>query len=505
MQNQWDSILKIALTGQLSPQKHGTILREQLNFFGIKTSKNLSTEKILLKNIAAFSRLQKTALTLPKFALEPIQTALPAVSSMISSTKKKQIKKAINFNYNSILIELLIKINLENKVLAPTILPLILNYCSNKKQFKKLLSSCLGQRGLWLASLRKDWNLFLPLDITDQSIFEYGEEEERLAIIEAVRLQEPTQAFAWIQAVWTSESFGFKGKLLKILELNLSSKETIFLEKCLTDKRKNVRDIAAQLLSQIEDSPLVVRMQTLLEKLVIYSPQTQQFTISLPKSCTKAMQKDGVAPRKKIFKNQGVKASQLAQIIAKIPPTYWEDLTKKNPQELLKIISKTEWFAIFVWAWAKAALQHKNEAWILAIYIFKKNTLYQYHWKLIPLDFLNQQLPNHLFNTIALRYIEDKQMDLLSINNPLIDLLLLENQNWSIPLAKAVMDYIQNILCNNNSQLSFEWTIKSILKRAAFVVPPSIYFSLQSWNNFPNYWQRDIDNFLSILKFRAEI
>lgn len=502
MENKWNELVKMTLTGQLSKQKSTAFLSQ----FTIAHDKKASVEKTTLQAIASFSFLHKSSQTFKKNAQLVSPKDTEPYQNIISIDREKQISYAIRHNYHSILIEILNQIKKNKESISFALLPQLLDYSYGNSKLKKALQPCLGSRGIWLAKLNDNWQSFLPIDANDTTPFFYGTELERLDFIEKFSSQNPIKARELIEEVWENEHFIFKEKLLKIIALHLSKNDIPFLENCLEEKRKNVRLAAAQLLGKLPQSPLAKRIKLLVKELVIFDNSKNKFEVILPLHCTKAMKKDGIICNIKHIKSQGEKANQLAQIITKTPLDWWTTTSKKKPEELLQIIAKTTWNTIFVWAWAWAAKNQGNKTWILALNEFRKNYWYQYQWEDVSLDFINEGLPNNLFNQIALSFAIDAKDDFLDKNPILINLLLQEGQTWDSPLTVLIIQKIQNAIATGS--YAFEWNIKAILKRAAFVSPPKLYFQLKkSWgqNTNWNHWQTDIDTFLSILQLRAEI
>lgn len=504
--NAWQELVRQALIGNISSKKISPLLLEQFRQYGLNLSPNQAPETILLKAAAIQNKLYSVAQIPPSIPSETGQIAPEETLDYCHSQRRYQLQYILKHRYDEMLTEFLDLLKDHCQIIAPDLLPELLNYGVKRPHIQTLIIACIGNRGHWLAQFSEDWSYAQIINKTDD-VFFYGKHEERLNFLRKIRSETPDRVLDLLEQVWDSEGFSTKASFLKILQHNLSSKDEAFLNTALEDNRQEVRNQAAILLALIPESQLVQRMQDLASQLVTYDPKKEAITVGLPASCTKKMKLDGIAPRQIFIKDHGPKANQLAQIIAKIPPQWWEKMFCKNPQELFLLAAKTEWKNVFVWGWAMAAKNFQSEDWIVACHRFYLETFFRHNWSNFSIDFLYQDLPNNLFNTLAGEYLKTDNRPTLSDDHPIVSFLLAEGQSWNEDITKKIIKRIKNTI--EQDTYVFHWSIKAVIKRAAFSIPPKLYELVKEGWPTQSYgwhsWQKEVDAMLSILKVRQEV
>lgn len=504
--NAWQELVRQALIGNISSKKISPLLLEQFQQYGLNLSPNQAPEAILLKAAAIQNKLYSVAQIPPSIPSELGQIAPEETLEYCHIQRRYQLQYILKHRYDEMLIELLDLLKDRCQIIPPDLLPELLNYGIKRPLTQALIIACIGNRGHWLAPFSENW-AYVQSSTETEEVFFYGKQEERFNFLRKVRLDDPTRALQLLEQVWDSESFNTKASFLKVLQQNLSPSDEAFLNTALEDNRQEVRSQAAILLALIPSSQLVQRMQTLVSQLVIYDASKENIQVALPATCTKRMKTDGIAPRQTFIKDHGPKANQLAQIIAKIPPEWWEKQLNKTPQELFVLAAKTEWKNVFVWGWAMAAKNFQSEAWIVACHQFYLDTFFRHNWSNFSIDFLYQDLPNDLFNTLAGEYLKTDSRPTLSDDHPIVSFLLAEGQSWNETMTKKIIQRIKNTI--EQDTYVFHWNIKAVIKRAAFSIPPKLYEVVKEGWPTQSYgwhsWQKEVDTMLSILKVRQEI
>lgn len=505
--NAWQELVRQALIGNISNKKIAPLLMEQLQGYGLSFSSDEVSERLLLKVAAMQHKLYTTAQIPNTTVLEEECIAPEEKLPYCHPQRRYQLQYILKYKYDDILLELLQLVAQKEQILLPDILPELLSYGSSKAYLHQAICACIGARGAWLAQFSEEWKYAQQQTIEDENIFFYGKLDERCQYLRWVHQQAPLKAIDLLNQVWDSEGFMTKASFIRILGENLVDSDEPFLEAALTDKRQEVRLPAANLLAQLPHSRLVQRMQALAEQFISYNPKKDFLNIELPPACTNLMKKDGIAPRQIFIKDHGPKANQLAQIIGKIPPTWWEKKYYKTPQQLLHLAAKTEWKNVLVWGWAMAAKNFQATEWILACHRFYLDTFFKHNWSNFSIDFLYQDLDNDLFNHLAEEYLKVDKDSALSDDHPIVTFLLAEGQQWNVSISKKVIQRIKKTI--QQESYVFHWSVKAVLKRAAFSIPASLYKDIKGGWPTQSYawhsWQKEIENMLSILQLRYEI
>lgn len=106
---------------------------------------------------------------------------------------------------------------------------------------------------------------------------------------------------------------------LDALRTGLSAADEPFLEEALTDRSRNVRATAAELLSALPDSALAGRMAARARSCVSLGPEG--ITVEAPYACDPAMERDGVAAKPP--NGRGERSWWLGQLVDAAPLSMW--------------------------------------------------------------------------------------------------------------------------------------------------------------------------------------
>lgn len=152
------------------------------------------------------------------------------------------------------------------------LLPALLDAARARTDLRPHVLAFAGPRGLWLAGLNPEWRFALRASsrgaqrpgIEDpeavRRLWEEGLFAERVALLGAVREQDPGAARALLAGTWATERAEDRLMFLDSLRSGLSGADEAFLEEALADRSRNVRATAAELLSALPNSALARRM-----------------------------------------------------------------------------------------------------------------------------------------------------------------------------------------------------------------------------------------------------
>ncbi len=231
---------------------------------------------------------------------------------------------------------------------------------------RPLISSVAGPRGAWLAAQRDDWRMFadvVPADVVlDESAWSEGTPGERVAYLTSVRRADPERARDLVRETWPQEAPAERAAFLGVLVDGLDRGDEEFCEAALTDRRKEVRDVAARLLAGLDGSAYQQRMAV--RALACVSRSGRRLAVEPPAECDAAMKRDGIEAKPPA--GVGARAWWLDQIVSATPLATWAALDD-SPTDLVARKVIDEWAPTLHRAWGRAAVRSGDVAWALAL------------------------------------------------------------------------------------------------------------------------------------------
>jgi hypothetical protein len=270
-----------------------------------------------------------------------------------------------------------------------------------------------------------------------------------------------------------------------------------FLETCLDDKRKEVRDAARGLLLRLENSRFVGRMWARVRPLVRLKSKFlggDALEVSLPENLDSAAKRDGLGGpllRKKL----GEKANWLAQMLALVPPALWNKEFGKPPEKLVALALACEWKEPLLLGWQSAAIGARDAAWAEAIAPL---------WATRP-EARGLLEADNIGALVMLMKVEKVEALVTSLKlddkNLLVSLLEKFERPWTVKMARTVVQSAQR------QSGEFRNNLPQALPGFARWMPPELADEFSSgWAAEPKgYWPAKIDEFLAILRFRNEM
>ncbi len=207
----------------------------------------------------------------------------------------------------------------------------------------------VGQRGRFVASRNREWNWVHAAVAVEAGSSDAGEiSAERLAaadslgrssLVAAWRLRDPQAARDAVIATWASESAADRRDFTLALRNGLSASDEPFLERCLDDRGKTVREAAQSLLPLIPTSAFVTRMTSRLES-VVKTKRFPRFSIDveLPEeSLDEAANRDGL-----VLSATKARAELLRQIVAAVPVRWWAERCDRSLEEVIAALRRID-------------------------------------------------------------------------------------------------------------------------------------------------------------------
>ncbi|MFK4067403.1 DUF5691 domain-containing protein [Streptomyces sp. NPDC029674] len=273
----------------------------------------------------------------------------------------------------------------------PELLPALLNAARGRTDLRPQALIFAGPRALWLARLNPDWKFALratpgggvALPSTDdvpgvRQLWEEGLFAERVALLTALRADTGTgtgtgtgnarMALDLLTSTWPTERAEDRLMFLDSLRTGLSPEDEPFLEQALTDRSRNVRSTAAELLSALPESALAGRMAARAASCVAvdHTSNTPTLTVEAPHECDAGMERDGVVPKPPA--GRGERSWWLGQLVESAPLATWPPrLGHRTPTEIVALPVADDWRGELHAAWCRAAVRQRDVDWSRAL------------------------------------------------------------------------------------------------------------------------------------------
>jgi len=155
---------------------------------------------------------------------------------------------------------------------------------------------------------------------------------------------------------------------LDSLRTGLCPEDEPFLEQSLSDRSRNVRATAAELLSALPGSALAARMAVRAAACVSVD-QTRgapAITVEAPRECDVSMERDGVVP--KAPTGRGERSWWFGQLVEATPLGTWPGrLGGRTPREIVALPVADDWQGELHAAWCRAAVRQRDAEWARAL------------------------------------------------------------------------------------------------------------------------------------------
>ncbi|MEU4263950.1 DUF5691 domain-containing protein [Streptomyces argenteolus] len=260
------------------------------------------------------------------------------------------------------------------------LLPALLDAARARTDLRPHVLAFAGPRGLWLAGLNPEWKFALraspggvhrPGTEDPEAVHRLWEEglfAERVALLGAVRAEDPAAARALLATTWAAERAEDRLMFLDSLRTGLSGDDEAFLEEALADRSRNVRATAAELLSALPDSALARRMADRATSCV--NPERSDAAVSVaveaPHECDAAMQRDGVVEVPP--SGRGERSWWLGQLVEASPLAVWrERFGGRTAREIVALPVADDWGPELHAAWCRAAVRQRDPDWARAL------------------------------------------------------------------------------------------------------------------------------------------
>jgi hypothetical protein len=260
-------------------------------------------------------------------------------------------------------------------------LPDLLDKGRSDRSIRPYIARAAGRRGAWLALQNPDWAYLLTeseASVDEVADWETGTRGQRVAFLTSLRLRDAAAARALLGQGWAKETAPDRAAFLATFEHGLSGADEEFLESALDDRGKDVRQLAADLLSLLPGSRYAARMAGRARGLIRPEQRTVRLRsqtwvwVSPPEDHDDEMARDGIpfhpagsfAPGDQ---RVGTRAAWLREILARTPLATWTELFGLPAMEVVCLPVIDDFARDVHLGWARAALRQRNAEWARAL------------------------------------------------------------------------------------------------------------------------------------------
>ncbi|GIF70198.1 hypothetical protein Ais01nite_82330 [Asanoa ishikariensis] len=249
----------------------------------------------------------------------------------------------------------------------PETLPVLLDLGRRDTGLRPALGAVAGRRGHWLAQRQADWRYFRDVGgeaaAADSQDWLTGTPGERLAYLVALRAGDPAKGLELLTETFDAEPPHDRVLLLGALDTGLDLRDEALIEHALDDRRREIRQIAAELLRKLPGSALGARMATRTAASVRFADGA--LVVSAPSTIDGAMLRDDVDPSPP--RGVGLGAWLLEEIVSATPLEFWTTLTGRDPGGVLASPVADGWQPVLLRGLARATAAQHDPAWAAAL------------------------------------------------------------------------------------------------------------------------------------------
>lgn len=382
------------------------------------------------------------------------------------------------------------------------LLTTLLTLASREKGMRDSLPAAIGRRGLWLAAMNEEWRAAVTsaAAVDDPSVWEDGRLPERVAYLRGLRLRDPRRARELAAASIRKEPARERAEFTACFETGLSLDDEAFLETLLDDRGKEVRRVAADLLSRLPESALCRRMKERIASLMVIQKKLLKTVLVLdpPEKPDAAVLRD-IGEEPVVTGEMGERAWTLSRIVAAVPLDGWTKQFNRSPAEWLDLVKKSDWRAALLEGWSLAACRQRREDWIETLLAAK------------GIHVSPAVLISHLSRPAREKWIAESIRaaggKLRGPHLPILPLLLELDPPWSAELCRLVLADIRRQIPDEKAR--YDWELRHALKDFAAFVPPDLFEEAAlGWPVTSEEWgvfEDEGNDFLRILQVRDEI
>lgn len=325
-----------------------------------------SVEKALLQTVGVLGTCQLAGMLSPK------DDSAPSVAEDESTPQDGRtdlLSAILADGPERLQAEAFLKIAAAGRHLPHRLLPRALECGRRSVALRPSLLRVLGRRGAWLAAQNDAWSFAAgsgSTDVLDQDVWQHGSLDQRRLYLVALRQQDAAKARDLVREAMSTEGAKERSAFIECLGTALSHEDEDLLEATLADKSKEVRQLAARLLSTLPQSRYAQRLAGYVAPLLKSEKKLLRgtvITLEAPAAYDAAWKADLIEEAKPKGHGMGERAWWLYQIVQRVPLSWWEAQTGMKPAECLAWAQKSDWKDELLQGWAEAQAAQRRVEW----------------------------------------------------------------------------------------------------------------------------------------------
>ena len=415
----------------------------------------------------------------------PPPVAGPEDRPRCSDAAASRLDAMLGGRFRSLLGEWLDAVVAARRIVPPDRLPPVLDAATADPALRAAAVAAAGARGQWLAGRNPRWAWASGGGPDPATTWATGSAPARRLLLERLRATDPSAALQLLASTWATEAADDRATLVAALATGLGADDEAFLEAALDDRGKQVRQVAADLLSRLPGSRLAGRMAERSRPLLRIAGQGgARVEVTLPEDVDPAMVRDGVVARPST--GSGERSWWLHQLVAATPLATWTEAMGEPPRRLVQLADPA-----VRRAWAAAAARQRDEEWALAL--------------LDAGDVDEPELLGAVPHDRAVRVAADR-VARLGLTPEVLDLLDRCPPPWDEALSRAVVQRLAAAVDGHARPGPAALARPERLVRLATRVDPSLTpVAAAALADHAERWSEVVGRFLDLLAFRAEM
>lgn len=504
MENLWQEIQHVLLlgTGRTSLSEKA---RQELRKLGL-THTHTAEAIQLLSGLSLLHFLRRGASQLPE--LEQLPAVAPAEVAQLPTPQLSRLVERIleKEELRPILSEYIDYSASAGLLLPPESLAFLFEEHKADIDQVLLIREVMGERGEWLARQNPAWAIFSSQ--SDEEVWQYGSEEERISFFSGLRQKNPEWALDLLADSWPKESRQQQLRLLSHLLVKTNTSDLSFLENCLASRDQAIRQLSAKILMTLPDSAFAERLRAIME--AVFYLENGIFTIrqNLPDQRT-ATELGFFSPDHTQPFDPKEKDSFVRHLIRLAPPKTWEMLGDLPPGKAFEALQQSNFYGKVRFALAESIHLHQDTAW-MRVFLPAQYDLDHHYWQDTSIERLASHLPYEVFSDLTTHYLKFHN-NIIGANSLILKMLMENIHFWPVDLSLRIVQVFQDYLRYSKSFLGGDEAVhyEGLLLQLALKTDTALLMSLQvNWpqDSFNWYrWESSVKKLLNILSFRAKM